>query len=72
MPDHSSDNLPEITVNLVGAFLERNHCLALELPVLICATHDSLAKLGTKPDVAPAPRAAAGVVSLKNSLATAI
>lgn len=70
VPDHSSDTLLEITADLVGAFLERNQCLASDLPALILATYDGLAKLGTKPDVAPAMKAAVGVVSLRKSLAS--
>ena len=36
-----SDNLLEITAELVGAFLKQNECTSLEVPALIRATYDS-------------------------------
>lgn len=67
--NHSSDNLLEITADLVGAFLKRNECMSLELPALIRATYDSLAKLGAAPEETPVP-AIVGAVSLRKSLAS--
>lgn len=70
MPEQSSDNLLETTVQLVGAFLKHNMCQASDLPALICATYDSLAKLGMEPEAAPVPATASGAVSLRKSLAS--
>jgi len=64
-----SDNLLEFTADLVGAFLERNECASSELPALIRATYDSLAKLGAEPEETPVP-ASVGAVSLRKSLAS--
>ncbi len=70
MSNCNSDNLLEITTQLVTAFLQRNNLAAIELPVLIRSTYDGLAKLGTAPEVIPAPKAVAGAVSVRKSLAS--
>ena len=69
MPNRPSDNLLELTTELVGAFLERNECTSLELPALIRSTYDSLAKFGAAPEETPVP-AVVGAVSLRKSLAS--
>src|SRR5437763_16433668 len=58
----------ELTVDIVSAFVTKNHIPAAELPALIDTIHTSLGQLGSGGKTAPAPEPQQPAVSVKKSI----
>jgi predicted transcriptional regulator len=66
MPENSEELL-ELTVSIVAAYVTRNNVPRGDLASLIASTHSALAELGTAP-AAPAPAPLVPAVSIRKSV----
>ena len=68
--DTASDpiSMIDMTVELVSAYVSRNHVQAGELPLLISTVHQALADLGTPAPAAEQPTALKPAVPVKKSV----
>ena len=68
MPETENASLIEMTVEVVTAYVTKNHVRAAELAVLISTVHASLAGMGSEPVAEPEPDRLVPPVSIKKSI----
>ena len=68
MPDLNSEALIEITVEIVAAYVTRNHIQAADMPNLIVTVHGSLAGMGSAPEPVWEAEKPVPPVSIRRSL----
>ena len=68
MSEAENATLIEMTVDVIAAYVSKNHIPATELPELISTTHASLAGMGGEPVVKPEPGKLVPPVSIKKSM----
>ena len=68
MPETENASLIEMTVEVVTAYVTKNHVRAAELAELISTVHASLAGMGSEPVAEPEPDRLVPPVSIKKSI----
>ncbi len=68
MSEAENATLIEMTVDVIAAYVSKNHIPATELPELISTIHASLAGMGGEPVVKPEPGKLVPPVSIKKSM----
>ena len=68
MSEAETATLIELTVELVGSYVTRNHVRATELPKLISTIYGSLTGMGTAPEIEPESAKLTPPVSIKKSV----
>ncbi len=68
MLDAENVTLIEMTVEVVTAYVTKNHVRAAELPELISTVHASLAGMGSEPVAEPEPDRLVPPVSIRKSI----
>ncbi len=68
MPETPNATLIEMTMEVVAAYVSKNHVRAAELPELISTVHASLAGMGKAPVAEPEPDKLVPPVSIKKSI----
>jgi predicted transcriptional regulator len=68
MPDLDPAALIEMTVDVVAAYVTRNHVQAADMPNLIATVHGSLAGMGSAPEPVREAERPVPPVSIKKSL----
>ncbi len=68
MPETENASLIEMTVEVVTAYVTKNHVRAAELAELISTVHASLAGMGSEPVAEPEPDRLVPPVSIRKSI----
>lgn len=63
-----NDNVVDLTVMVVSAYVAHNNVPPADLVALISSTHSALTQLGAKPEAPPVPIALVPAVSIKKSV----